>query len=164
MEETKVINKSGIKIGTKKLGKIIDIEDLRSNRNTNVVVGTVDQYNPTSVYLTISTWTKLRPSKDIPDLEQWKKRFIKNIRQYTFNTIDSGPDVFDAERTVVTSDIPANQMVLGKSTYISVDINLYQKGMISIKDETLLFAIKRVLSGINIFFTLNDIIEFSKTK
>jgi len=164
MEKTKVKNKSGCKVGTKELGKIIKIEELRSTKNINVKVGTVDMYNPSSVYVEITTWSNLKPVKYPEDLELWKKRFFKNIRQYTFNTIDSGPDIFDAEKTIVTGNIPSHQMVPGKSTYMSIEINLFQKGMMSLDDKDLIHSIERIISGINIFFTLNDIIEFSKKK
>ena len=164
MEET-IEKEVGWKKGTRNVGlrkatnegKTIKFKDLK---NVRVEGGTEFKDKPKAIYIKLSAWSTL---VEDCDLDKWKRRLLKNIRQYTYNSTEADT-IFNPERTIVTSTIPIDVMAVGKSTFIDLSITLYQTGLMAYNNETLLTSVNRLLTGMNIFFTQNDYVKFTKTK
>lgn len=109
-----------------KNGKEIKLE---TNKNYNVILGTINNKDSKALYINISTWGEpvndgeLNYNRIIRDLD-------KQIRQNIYDIISNDISTpFLKERTIVDFDIKKSGVKYGKRSYSNCEITLF------IKDE-----------------------------
>jgi hypothetical protein len=113
-------------------GKEIKLNNLK---NLNAKIGTVDNKNPKSIYISLSGWAQ--PSNDdVLSYGKVIKNINKEIKQTLFNSINNIR--FDHNKTIIDFDMRESGILYGKKSYMCCDINLYQKSnlpLMEIKNE-----------------------------
>ena len=94
----------------------------KSYKNYNVISGTVDSKNPRSVYINISAW-----GEPINENDENYVRVIsglnKRIKSFLYNNV---PLPFNNKKTIVDLDIRESGIIIGKRSFMSCEITLYQ--------------------------------------
>lgn len=144
-----------------KIGKEIKLTEFK---NYNVIIGSVNNKEPQSIYLNISAWgdpqidNKTSYSRIIRDIN-------KKIKQSIYNHLSSNETYFDKSRTIVDLDIRESGIRFGKRSYINCEITLFLKSEVSISSGLLKPNIDSVLDiVINKNFEKNSSFKFFKKK
>lgn len=104
-----------------KKGKELTIE---TNYQYNVKSGTVDNKNPRSVYLQISSWGE--PKYDgVDDYSGNLRKKSKRIKKKVFESLDS--NVFYNDKSIVDFNMASSGINYGKRSFMSVEITLFKK-------------------------------------
>ena len=94
----------------------------KSYKNYNVVSGTVDSKNPRSIYINISAW-----GEPINEHDDNYVRVIsglnKRVKSFLYNNV---PLPFNNKKTIVDLDIRESGITIGKRSFMSCEITLYQ--------------------------------------
>tara|TARA_R110000851_G_scaffold67262_16_gene152037 strand:- start:355 stop:795 length:441 start_codon:yes stop_codon:yes gene_type:complete len=116
---------------TSKKGKQLRIDN---HANYNMIYGTVNNTNPKSIYVSISSW-----AKPIIDDEVNYKNVItklqKKLKKHLFDNLE--PELFDVKRSIVIFDMRESGIRFNKKSYMNCEITLYQKKLFKLGDETL---------------------------
>jgi hypothetical protein len=105
-----------------------------------VKIGTVDNKNPKSIFLTLSSWTHPKTEQDL-NYGRIISHLRKKIKQKVFET-DS--NMFDRYRTIVDLDLRASGISVLKKSYMSCEITMFQNENISIKSPEIIDYFKNV--------------------
>lgn len=107
-----------------KKGKELKVKNVK---NFNIKYGTVDNKNPKSLYINLSSWIKpltddeFNYSRIIKDLD-------KSIRQSIYNVLNlNTSSLFFKNYTIVDFDLRRSGIKYGKTSYLSCEITLYLK-------------------------------------
>jgi hypothetical protein len=94
-------------------------------KNAKVIYGTVDSINFKSVYLNIQTWVE-----PIIESENWS-RVVLNLSRAIRHTIYEILDrhIFE-DNFIVDLDLRASGLVVGKKSFLNLEVNLYFKDVI----------------------------------
>lgn len=97
----------------------------KSYKNYNVASGTVDSKNPRSVYINISAW-----GEPIDENDDNYTRVIsglnKRVKTFLYNNV---PLPFNNKKTIVDLDMRESGITLGKRSFMSCEITLYQNDL-----------------------------------
>jgi hypothetical protein len=137
--------------------------NLELSNNFNVSVGTVDNKNPKSIYITISAWGKTVQEKVI-DYNKVISHMKRNIKLNIIN--NNINNRFIEEQTIVDFDVRESGIKFDKRSYMNCEITLFQKYQpLLITDNNLLtdlsFIIETLIQDI---FDTSLYFEYHKTK
>ena len=143
-----------------KKGKELTIE---TNYQYNVKSGTVDNKNPRSVYLQISSWGE--PKYDgVDDYSGNLRKKSKRIKKKVFESLDSS--VFYNDKSIVDFNMASSGINYGKRSFMSVEITLFKKvPLLPINSNEMLKMMESLTDRIikDVFESDNDFM-FYKTK
>lgn len=129
----------------------------------SVSIGTVDEKNPKSVYIMISTWLTPKSDSEI-DYSRVIFNMNKHLKSYVSNILNQ--DFFNPELTIIDLDMRQSGIKYGKRSYVSLEVTLYQKdNPLDITSELLESAILDII--INVLgdtFESSTYFDFYKTK
>lgn len=117
-----------------KSGKQIKIEN---EKNYNITYGCVDNKNPKSVYLNITSWVEPLSEYD-EDYNKIIKNINKKIRQTVYNFISNDSTTnFLKDKTIVDLDLRESGIKFGKRSFMSCEVTLFQDSEISITSSSI---------------------------
>lgn len=134
-----------------KTGKQFKIND---HKNYNITYGCVDNKNPKSIYINISSW-----AEPLSDYEDDYNKIIKNIdkkiRQTIYNFLsENNTTHFLKDKTIVDLDLRESGVKFGKRSFMCCEITLFQKEELSINSDLTKRALNLVSSMV-----INEILE-----
>lgn len=147
---------------TKKKGKKIK---LTNNLNHKIFFGCVDNNNPKSLYINISSWvTPIH--NDSNDYSKCLRELNKEIKQKTHNHIFyNKKNFFVNDRTIIDLDIRESGVKFGKKSFMSCEITLFSNTDLPINKETTINELTLIANMvIDDVFNKNNYLIFTKTK
>lgn len=134
---------------------------LDENEKFLVKIGTIDNKNPKSLFLTISSWTK--PKREEENYERIVSNLRKKIRQRVFDTQDYS--IFNPQRTIVDLDLRTSGISTLKRSYMFCEITMFQNEILPIKSEPIIKSLKNMSDElIQHVFNDESFFEFTKSK
>jgi len=111
----------------KKRGKEITLD---VDSSYKVRLGTVDNKNPKSIYISLCAWGE--PMKETENINY--NSVISNLRKQINHNINSTIDVndFHTDKYIVDLDMRSSGISDGKRSFMSCEITLFQKNNISV--------------------------------
>lgn len=106
-----------------KRGKEVSLE---LDPKYKVVVGTVDNNNPKSVYISITSWGELL-DETYENYEKTINKKIKKVKK-TLNTSLTNHTNFYRDKTIVDFNMASSGVKKDKRSFMSVELTLFQKG------------------------------------
>ncbi len=104
------------------------------NNNLNVVFGTIDKYNPKTVYVRISGWANPIDYDDEIQYSSIIKKLDKSIKTYLYKNVNS--DILN-NMSMVDMDMRESGITRNKSSFMSCEITLFQKNLYLITNDVL---------------------------
>tara|TARA_Y100000389_G_scaffold204976_1_gene261503 strand:- start:4596 stop:5033 length:438 start_codon:yes stop_codon:yes gene_type:complete len=112
----------------------------------NVISGTVDNKNPKSIYIQISAWGKPRTDRE-GEYDSILKQKSKRVKKKLFEVL--GEDKFYRDRSIVDFNMASSGISLGKRSFMSVEMTLFQKEpLIPINSNDLIPTLNEISSSI----------------
>ena len=142
-----------------KKGKEIKLSD---TGNYNISVGTMDNKNPKSVFITISAWCN--PLSNVKlDYNKVIGNLTRSIKMSLFNIPNNR---FSKEHTIVDFDMRESGIRYGKKSYMCCEITLFQKNdYLPVTSEILINDVNDIISHVSKdAFNNNQYFTFHKTK
>ena len=135
-----------------KTGKQFKIND---HKNYNVTYGCVDNKNPKSIYINISSWAEPLSDYEI-DYNKIVKSLDKKIRQTVYNFLsgNNSSTSFLKDKTIVDLDLRESGIKFGKRSFMCCEVTLFQREEMSINSESTKRALNLVSSMI-----INEILD-----
>lgn len=129
----------------------------------SVSIGTVDEKNPKSVYIMISTWLTPKSDSEI-DYSRVIFNMNKHLKSYVANILSQ--DYFNPELTIIDLDMRQSGIKHGKRSYVSLEVTLYQtKNPLEFESHTLNHELKDIINSIlTDTFDSSTYFDFYKTK
>ncbi len=126
-----------------------------------VVYGTVDSFELKSIYLNVQTWVE-----PIIEVENWNRVVLnlsRAIKHTIFNSLDK--TIFQ-ENFIVDLDLRSSGLILGKKSFLNLEINLFLKEKeVDFKSPKLKETLKSMVrSIISQNFSKNEYFTFTLTK
>ena len=111
----------------KKRGKEITLD---VDSSYKVRLGTVDNKNPKSIYISLCAWGE--PTKETENINY--NSVISNLRKQIKHNINSTIDVndFHTDKYIVDLDMRSSGISDGKRSFMACEITLFQKNNISV--------------------------------
>lgn len=104
-----------------KSGKDVKLKSL--NENFKIKIGAVENYKaPRSIYVNMTSWITVTES--VNNLDFLKKNYRNQIKNYLRNN-PMVSDHFELD-TIIQLDISPTGIKMGKPTFFTLEINLYQ--------------------------------------
>jgi hypothetical protein len=127
-----------------------------------IKIGTIDNKDPKSIFLTISSWT--RPKKEEDNYERIVSNLRKRIKQRIFDEGDSS--IFDPFRTIVDLDLRSSGISTSKKSFMFCEVTMFQNEIkLPIRSEHVLNYFKNISNNlIKDVFNEDSLFEFNKTK
>lgn len=114
-----------------KTGKQIKVDTMK---NHNITYGCVDNKNPKSVFINITSW--LEPlCEDIDDYDSVIKVMDKKIRQTVYNYLSTNNTIFIKDKSIIDLDLRESGIKIGKKSFMSCEITLFQNGELPLNSE-----------------------------
>jgi len=143
----------------RKKGKKIKIN---THSNYKTISGTVDNTNPKSVYVSISSWANPK-IKDELDYDKVLSTINNRIRRTVGNKLNN--DLFYSGRYIIDFDMKSSGIRYGKKSFMNCEITLYQKLKLKLNENNLQQELKNIINDvIKEVFTENQYFSFEKTK
>ena len=134
---------------------------LNENEKFLIKIGTVDNKNPKSVFMTISSWTK--PKKEELNYERVISNLRKRVKQRIYDFQDTS--IFDLSRTIVDLDLRSSGISLKKKSFMCCEITMFQNDLLPIRSEKILNYFKDVSDKLMVdVFNEDSIFEYNKSK
>lgn len=138
-------------------------KEIKINPNINVFFGSVDKNKPKSVYIKFSSWSNVIDYNDHLDYGRVISDITKKIKAKLYSNIDI--DIFYNNMVIVDMDMRESGISSEKSSFMSCEITLYQKGKYKLSDGVLIDEMKKLSEIIsNQIFNKNNFFEFYKDK
>lgn len=124
------------------------------------VYGTVDSKNMKSIYINIQSWVSPKI-----EMENWNRvvgNFGREVKHTVFDSIDT--EMF-TQKSIVDLDLRTSGIVVGKKSFLNLEINLFTEHPTDFKSNKLKNSIKKIIK--NIFeqnIVQNEYFEFALTK
>ena len=131
-----------------KRGKEITLD---VSSNYKVKLGTVDNKNSKSIYISLSAWGELLPTNDIINYDGVISKLRKQIKHNINSTINT--EDFHKNKYIVDLDMRSSGISNQKRSFMSCEITLYQKNNISINMPFLFSSFLFNTSVIMIYFS-----------
>jgi hypothetical protein len=145
-----------------KTGKELKIKKFK---DYSVTFGSVNNKNPKSLYINISSWAEPKHSEGI-NYHREIKELNKKIKQVLFNKLNSDSDSdFLKDLSIVDLDIRESGIKYGKRSFLSCELTLFMKTEIPVNSERMLYNMDELIPMIikNIFEN-NKTFNFHKRK
>lgn len=143
-----------------KRGKEITLD---VNSNYKVKIGTVDNKNSKSIYISLSAWGELIPTNDIIDYDGVISKLRKQIKHNINSIIDT--ENFHKDKYIVDLDMRSSGISYQKRSFMSCEITLYQKNNLPINNPKIINAAVYLIKDIIINCLENqNHFTFYKTK
>lgn len=138
---------------------------LNSYQNYNVVYGSVNNKNPTALYINVSAWAEPNTDSEL-NYTRIIKDIDKSIRQSIFNLLDYKKNCpFLPHRTIIDFDIRKSGVRFGKRSFTSCEVTLYLKDAIPVNSEYITPYILEIIETIiEKSFKPNKYFKFYKKK
>ncbi len=140
-------------------------KEIKNNnfKNYNITYGTVNNKNPKSIYLNISSWAE--PLKDEILNYSYDIRFLnKKIKQTLFNYLDANKTIFNKDRTIVDLDIRESGIKLGKRSFMNCEVTFFMKEALSINSIEITNTVDELTDLMFTTFETNKSFKFHKKK
>jgi hypothetical protein len=140
-------------------------KEIKNNnfKNYNITYGTVNNKNPKSIYLNISSW--LEPIKDETNNYSFDIRSLnKKIKQTLFNYLDANKTIFNKDRTIVDLDIRESGIKLGKRSFMNCEVTFFMKEALSINSIEITNTVDELTDLMFATFETNKSFKFHKKK
>jgi AAA+ ATPase superfamily predicted ATPase len=129
----------------------------------NVISGTVDNKNPRSLYIQISSWGKPK-EKYIDDYEPIIKQKSKRVKRKLFEILDENS--FYKNMSIVDFNMASSGIDYNKRSYMSVEVTLFKKEpLLPINSEKMIPIVKdiseKLIKGV---FEVDETFKFYKRK
>lgn len=126
-----------------------------------IKIGTIDNKNPKSVFLTISSWTS--PLREEVNYERMVSNLRKKIKQKIYNIQDDR--LFNPNRTIVDLDLRSSGIAMTKKSFMFCEITMFQNEILPIKSTPIVGFFKNVSNElIRDVFNETSFFEFNKSK
>lgn len=136
--------------------------NLKQYKNLNVVVGTIDKYNPRTLYIRITGWGNPIDYDDNLDYKSVIRKFDKKIRMILFNELG---DIFNKSMCMVDLDMRESGINDNKSSFMSCEITLFQVNNYLIDSDEITEEINNIVNRVlDDVFRTNDYFQFFKKK
>jgi hypothetical protein len=143
----------------RKKGKKIKIN---THSNYKTVSGTVDNRNPKSVYVSISSWARPKIDEDI-NYGKILTSINNRVKRTVANNMNT--DMFDSRRYIIDFDMKSSGIRYGKKSFMNCEITLYQKLKLKLNEDNLQRELKSIIDNvIKEVFTENQYFSFEKKK
>ena len=143
----------------RKKGKKIKIN---AHSNYKTVSGTVDNRNPKSVYVSISSWARPKIDEDI-NYDKILTSINNRVKRTVANNMNT--DMFDSRRYIIDFDMKSSGIRYGKKSFMNCEITLYQKLKLKLNEDNLQRELKSIIDNvIKEVFTENQYFSFEKKK
>jgi hypothetical protein len=143
----------------RKKGKKIKIN---THSNYKTVSGTVDNRNPKSVYVSISSWARPKIDEDI-NYDKILTSINNRVKRTVANNMNT--DMFDSRRYIIDFDMKSSGIRYGKKSFMNCEITLYQKLKLKLNEDNLQRELKSIIDNvIKEVFTENQYFSFEKKK
>lgn len=141
-----------------KKGKQIKINDINQ---FNIVIGTVDNKNPKSLYFNITGWVEALDINNDNILAI--KELNKDIKTKTYNFLDK--KLFNSNKIMVDFDIKESGLSINRRSYMSCEITLFKLNNFKLQDDIINESLMDLISNlIDSVFKDNKYFNFYKTK
>jgi len=126
-----------------------------------IKLGTIDNKNPKSVFLTISSWTT--PKKEEENYDRIVSNLRKKIKQKIYDT--QNDVIFDPKRTIVDLDLRSSGISLNKKSFMYCEITMFQNELLSLKSDVMIRYFKDISKKlIGDVFNEDSFFEYNKKK
>lgn len=143
----------------RKKGKKIKIN---AHSDYKTISGTVDNRNPKSVYLSISSWAKPKIDEDI-NYDKILTSINNRVKRTVANKMNT--DMFDSRRYIIDFDMKSSGIRYGKKSFMNCEITLYQKLKLTLNENILQRELKSIVDDvIKEVFSENKYFSFEKKK
>ena len=95
------------------------------NPNYKISVGTVDNKNPKSIYISLSAWGQLLKEENEIDYDRIINKIRKDIKR-TLN-VNLNKEDFHNDKYIVDLDMRSSGISYKKRSFMSCEITLFQK-------------------------------------
>jgi len=118
-----------------KLGKELS---LKTEKPFKVRIGTVNNKEPRTLYLVLSSWVE--PTRHEENYQPSLNKIKKNIRIFLNDTIPS--ESFNRERVIVDFDLRTSGITKDKKSFMSCEITLFQKDLRRINSPSVIMELQ----------------------
>jgi len=137
-------------------------KEINLSKHFRVEYGSIHKYNPLSVVLLYKGWSTIRLDARDENYDKAANKLNKNIRKVVYNVVDDS--IFDKNRTIVLFEFPTKVMQPYKHTYVTIEISLYQRGLLQLDDKDLKRNIIDITQSLETLYQNDDIYKFKKNK
>ena len=136
---------------------------LNVDSHYKVKLGTVDNKNSQSIYISLCAWGELIPTTDIINYDSVISKLRKQIKHNLNSTIDI--EDFHKNKYIVDLDMRSSGISNHKRSFMSCEITLYQKNNLPVNKPQIINSATYLIKNI-----INDCLEnqnhftFYKTK
>jgi hypothetical protein len=134
---------------------------IKKDKNFNIISGTVDNKNPKSFYLNISSWAEPLIEGEL-DYTKVIRELNKSIKKDIYNNLDS--KLFHVNRTIVDFDMRVSGIEYGKRSYMSCEITLFQKFNFKLQEKKIERSLDSTLGCITELLNNSIYFDFNKKK
>ena len=133
-----------------KRGKEITLD---TKENYKVKIGTIDNKDPRTIYLSLSAWGESLTEEDNYDSvlnnlrKKVKQKLYTNIKDSNYNT----------DRYIVDLDMRSSGITKSKRSYMSCEITLFQKDRIPVNDPITISEGSRLVNNMYMNFLVKDL-------
>jgi len=129
----------------------------------NVLIGTVDNKNPKSIYYKVSGWGEPLIDDDNIDYQKVINKLNKDIKKHTHSELDC--DMFNCDITIIDLDMRKSGVCFNKKSFMCCEITLFQLNEHAITSNKIIDTSVELLSKIlSSVFDKNEYFKFSKKK
>lgn len=136
---------------------------LKSPENYNVVLGTIDNKNPKTMYIQISSWGL--PKTEYENYDSIIRKKSRRVKNYLYQNLNG--EEFYNNKSIVDFNMASSGISQGKRSYMCVDITLFKKTpYIPINTDEIMDKINELSNNVinEIFEQDEDFIFFNKKK
>ena len=118
-----------------KLGKELS---LKTEKPFKIKVGTVNNKEPRTIYLVLSSWVE--PTQDYENYQPTLNKIKKNIKRFLSEVVPS--ESFKKEKIIVDFDLRSSGIVKNKKSFMSCEITLFQKNLRKINSPSTIMELQ----------------------
>lgn len=142
----------------KKLGKKLDIT---IDDSFKIIHGTIDNGNPRTMYINISSWVDLTEDKDI-SISKIIDKLHRRIKNNLFYKIDK--NIFDNKKVITDFTLKESGITNKKRSFLSCEITVFQNTLNSFNTVSVLNELNNITNIILNEMKSSKNFKFYKTK
>ena len=116
------------------------------NNNYKIKMGTVDNKNPKSIYISLSAWGELIDDDETINYGSVINKLRKQIKHNINSVIN--PNDFHKNKYIVDLDMRSSGISNSKRSFMSCEITLYQKNNISVNKPFIINRTTNIVQNI----------------
>ncbi len=150
-----ILNKPGMMIKTGKQISLI-LNDYRA------LFGTIDNKNPKTMYVSISSWVDPKLNKEI-NYTRIIRKLNKKIKDYLYNNLDR--NLFQYKNPIVDLDLRESGISYNKRSFMNCEVTLFKITDDPINSKVIMDTANQIIDGlIKEVFSTSKYFTFHKTK